>query len=74
MRRGFLVAIFVFAGMICGCENANENAVTTNTNANATLTNTNAVAQSTPARGVAPKHDDNAFVTNVRWTAWPKLS
>jgi putative membrane protein len=65
MRRGFLVAIFVFAGLLCGCENANENTVTTNTNANATLTNTNAVAQSTPARGVAPKHDDNAFVTNV---------
>ena len=63
MRRGFLVVIVALAGLVCGCSTAeNENVATANTNA---LTNTNTVAQSTPARGVALKHDDNEFVRDV---------
>jgi len=61
MRRGFLVVVVALAGLVCGCSTTeNDNVATTNTN-----TNANAVVQSTPARGVAPKHDDNAFVRDV---------
>jgi len=63
MQRGFLIGVIAFVGLFCGCNSAtNENTRTSNANA---TTNTNAVAQSTPARGVAPKHDDSAFVSNV---------
>jgi putative membrane protein len=63
MRRGFLFVVVALAGLVCGCNTTvNENVATANTNA---LTNTNAVARSTPARGVALKHDDNAFVHAV---------
>jgi putative membrane protein len=63
MRRGFLVVVVALAGFVCGCSTTeNDNVATIKTNTN---TNANAVVQSNPARGVAPKHDDNAFVGAV---------
>jgi putative membrane protein len=61
MRVSLLVVMIGTLALFCGCSTGmNENVATGNANSNA-----NVIAQSTPARGVAPKHDDNAFVSKV---------
>jgi putative membrane protein len=70
MRRGLLVVAMGMIGLLCGCtatvdENRTANA-NTNANANAIAPgNANAVAEATPARGVAPRNNDNEFVHTV---------